>query len=193
MHAALVFEDAVDAFARHREDDLLVAAHGAFREARDGHLPALLLDVFRVHAEEVAGKEGRFVAARAAADFHDDVLVVFGVGGDEQQLDFLLQPGDALFARGELFAQHLAAVFVALFAQHLFGQLDVVERVHVFLAGSDDFAQVLVFLRQPHVALLVGDHGGVGDERAHFLIAAHQPVQLIEQRVIHSQTCLLPT
>ena len=193
MHAALVFQYAVDTFARNGEDDFLVASDSTFREARYSHLPALLLDILRIHAEEVAGKQSRFVAARTASYLHDDVLVVFRVGRNEQQFDFLFQLGDALLTCGEFLAQHLTCALVALFLDHLLGQSDIVKRVDVFLAGLDNLAQVLILLCQADVAFLVSNHAGVGDECAHLLIAAHEAFQFIEQSVIHSGMFLPPT
>ena len=171
VHAALVFQCAIDLLARYREDDLLVASGCTFGEARNGNAPALRLAVLRVHAEEVACEEGSLVAARAAADFHDDVLVVLGVGGDEQQFDFLFELGNALLCGSEFFASHLAHLGVVLGGEHLLSLVDGRERLNVFGAFLDDGAQVLVFLCQLDVAALVGDDRRVGDERAHLLVA----------------------
>ncbi len=94
MDARLVLEHAVDALAGHFHHDLLEAARTAFAGAVDLVPPAPLLDELHVHAQQVAGKNRRFVAARAAADFDDGVLAVLRVGRDEQQLDLLLQTGE---------------------------------------------------------------------------------------------------
>ena len=55
-----------------------------------------------VHAEQVAGKQRRLVAAGAGADFEDGVLLVGGVLGQQQYLDFLPQRLDALLDAGQV-------------------------------------------------------------------------------------------
>ena len=47
------------------------------------------------------GKEGAFLAADAAADLHNDALVVVGVVGQQEKLQFLLQILTALFGGGK--------------------------------------------------------------------------------------------
>ena len=183
VHARLVFQCAIDLFARHAEDDFLEAARGAFRVAGHGHFPALHLAELGVHAEEVPGKEGRFVAARSAADFHDDVLVVLRVGRNEQQLDLFFYFGDALFGGGQFLAGHVFHVRVVLRGQHLLGVLHGLQAVQIILPGLHDVAQVLILLGEFHVAFLVADHVRVGDERAHFLVAAHQTFQFVQNSV----------
>ena len=49
------------------------------------------------------GEQGAFLAACAAADLDDDVFVVVGVAGDEQQLHFGGQAFNLGFCGGELF------------------------------------------------------------------------------------------
>ena len=45
----------------------------------------------------------------------------------------------------------------------IFGDVEVGQRVGILLAGGHEVLQVFVFLGQPHVAGLVGNHRGVGD------------------------------
>ena len=92
VHAALVFQLAVDALAFDVDDDFLDAALPGFAERHDLELPALPLGEARVHPIEIAGEERRLFAARAAADFDDDVLLVVGILGQEQHLELADQP-----------------------------------------------------------------------------------------------------
>ena len=180
MHARLVLEDAIDSFAGDVEDDFLVATGSTFAETRDRDFPTFHLAEFRVHAEEVAGKERSLVATCSAADFHRHVLAVLGVGRDEQQLDFLLQLRDALFAGRSLLASHLLHVGVVLGGHQFLCLFQSFDGVDVFLAGLHDVLQVLVFLCQLHIALLVGNDVGVGDERADFLKSRHKTFQFLK-------------
>ena len=85
VHAALVLQAAVGAAALDRGDDFLDAARAALAARHDLELPALALGVTAVHAEEIGGEERGFVAARAGADFENDVLVVVWVFRHEQE------------------------------------------------------------------------------------------------------------
>ena len=72
-------------------DHFLVAADARFREREHLHLPAFLLGEARVHAEDFGGNPPGLVAARAGADFEDDVLFVVGVLGQEQHFQLLFE------------------------------------------------------------------------------------------------------
>jgi len=57
----------------------------------DLDLPAAPFGIARIHAEQVAGEQCRFVAAGAGADLEEDVAVVVGVRGQQQFLQLQLQ------------------------------------------------------------------------------------------------------
>jgi hypothetical protein len=63
----------------------------ALAEVHDLDLPALHFREARVHAKEVCRKKGRLLASLPAPDFEDGVLLVVRVGGQEQELDRLLE------------------------------------------------------------------------------------------------------
>src|SRR5687768_17457505 len=88
VHAALVFETAVDAAPFDGGDDLLDATGAALTARQDLELPALPLGEAAVHPEQVRREERRLVAAGAGADFQDDVLLVVRVLRDEQHTQF---------------------------------------------------------------------------------------------------------
>ena len=54
------------------------------------HPPALRFRVARVHAEKLAGEKRRFVAPGSGPNFHDDVLFIMGISGNQQHLQFPL-------------------------------------------------------------------------------------------------------
>ena len=60
------------------------------------HGPALSGGVHGIHPEQAVGKQGAFLPAHAATDLHNDALVVVGVLGKQQELDF---PGQTLLFR----------------------------------------------------------------------------------------------
>src|ERR1700722_3071230 len=79
--SASLFEPGEGAASGDLGDDFLVAARRAFAHRKHFDLPALGFGIFQIHAEKVAGEEGRFGAARASAPFEDDVALVGGVLG----------------------------------------------------------------------------------------------------------------
>ena len=90
MHAALVFQLAVDALAAHQRDDFLEPAHRRLAHGREFHAPALRFGIARVHAENLGREQRGLVAARARADFEHHVLLVVGILGQQQDLQLLL-------------------------------------------------------------------------------------------------------
>ena len=72
--------------------DLLDAAELRLADVDDLELPALSLGVHAVHAVEVRREEHPLFPADAAADLHDDVLLIVRVLRQQQDLDLLLQP-----------------------------------------------------------------------------------------------------
>ena len=91
MHAALELHGAIDAIAQHLERDLFETAHIGRRRVDDLDLPLLALGETLVHAEEVTREDVCLVATGTTADLDDDVLLVVGVGRQEQELDGLLE------------------------------------------------------------------------------------------------------
>ena len=91
MHARFVLETRVGALALHLEDDFLVPADAGLVLGKHFGLPAVLLGVARVHAEQIGRKEGRLVAARAGADLDDDILFVARVARQEHGPQLLLK------------------------------------------------------------------------------------------------------
>ena len=186
VHAALVLHSAVHSVGTGRklEHYLLVAARGA--EALVGYLqlPALDFGIVLIHAEEVAGKDRRLVAAGTAADFHDGVLAVVGIGRDEQKFDVLLHVGQFAFDFGNLLAGHVLEVGIALVHEHVLRRGQVIHGLLVLKTGLDDRFQLLVVLVKLHVALHVAHYLGAGQL---FL----QGRELVLQRQHLFQQCVL--
>ena len=178
VNAALVLECAIHIGTRDGANDFLETARCAFAGTAHLEVPALRFAVFRVHTEEVASKECGFVATRTAADFEDSILGVLGVFGHEHEFDFLLELWDARFAEGHFFAGHLAHFGVVLTTeQDVLALLQVAQEVGVLFARVHQVLQFFVLLGQSHIALLVSNHGGVGNQGGHFLEARNEAVQ----------------
>ncbi len=77
----------------------------------------MLLGKARVHAEDLRGEQRGLVAAGAGADFQDDVLLVVGILGQQQQLQVFFDLRQPLFELRQLILRHGANVRVGL-GQH---------------------------------------------------------------------------
>ena len=137
VHAALVLEPAVHAASFDRGDDFLEPADAGV--ARRHHLepPALTLGELRIHAEQLAGEERRFVAAGAGADFEDDVLRVVRILRHEHHLELGQQAVAAGEQRLQLFARQLAHVGVGAGGE-LLGLRDLAGNRLVFAEALDE-------------------------------------------------------
>ena len=160
VHAGLVLHHRVDLLARDLELDGLEAAGLRRARGEDLDLPAAPLAEALVHLIEVAGKDGGLVAAHARADLDDGVLLVVGVGRDEQELDVVLERGELGLVGGDVLLEHGLLVGVRL-VQHLLGGVDVVERPEVLAGLGHELGLAGVLLGEARVLLGVGDHGGV--------------------------------
>ena len=89
--AGFVFQLGEDPRAFHGGDDLLETAPFRLGGRDSLHPPAVCFRKTGIHAEQVAGKQGRFIPAGAGANLENDPLVVIGVLGQEQQLDIGFQ------------------------------------------------------------------------------------------------------
>ena len=124
VDAAFIFQPGEHALAADRGDHLLVAAH--FRRAgRDElDLPALALGVALVHPEEVAGEQGRLVAAGAGADLEHRRPLVGGVARQQLERQRPFRLGQLGLEVGELLRRHLPDLGARI-GQHLREQLDL--------------------------------------------------------------------
>ena len=161
--------------AAYLADNLLEAACSAFGLAGNLHLPSLGLDVLAVHAEEVAGKDGRLVSSGTATYLKYGVLLVLRVGRDEQQLYVLLHLRQFRFYLGYLVLGHLPEIFVLLVGNDVLGHFQLLYHHLVFLPRLDHGSKLLVLLVQLHIFLHIRNHIRIGKlclERVVFFLKA---------------------
>ena len=135
--AAFVFQPAVDAASFDDGDDFLEASDARVVARHQFEPPTLPLGVLAVHPEEFRGKERRFVAARAGADFEHDVFLVVRVLRHEQHLQLAKHRVAPRGQRLELLLRELAHVGVAGRGD-LFGLRDVADDGPVFAEALDE-------------------------------------------------------
>jgi hypothetical protein len=78
----------------------------AFRRRKHLDLPPAAVGEALVHAKELAGEEGRLVAAGAGAHLHDGVAVVQRVARHQEALELFREAGGLLVQLGDFGAGH---------------------------------------------------------------------------------------
>ena len=101
-----------------------------------------------IHPEKVSGEDCGFVAACAAADFHDGVLAVVRIRRDQEELDVRFHIRDLRLELGDLFAGHLAEVLILLVQEDVLRRCEVVQSLLVLQTGLNNGLQLLVILVQ---------------------------------------------
>ena len=89
-------------------DVLEAVADAGLGLGEDFDLPLVLLGEAEVHAEDFGDEEGGLVAAGAGAELEDDVLVVVGVLGEEEDFELFFDVGEAGLEGVEFVLGHLA-------------------------------------------------------------------------------------
>jgi hypothetical protein len=182
VHSGFVLEARVDFLALDEGDDLLEAAGGAGRAGQDLELPAPALGVARVHAEQVAGEDRRFVTAGAGAHFQIEIALVARIARDQEQAQAAVQFGDARFDGGNFFFCQRAHFRIV--AQCL-RRGEIVQRLRVFAQCGGDRFELRVFFRERAKARVVGQHRWLGEQAADFLVAFGQGFELTAQAGRH--------
>ena len=103
----LELETGIGALSDNHEGDKGIATKSGRLAIQDLDLPSLLVRIVLIHAEEIARKDIRLVAAGSAADFHDDVLFVVLVLRKEFDLKLCPRFLDFLLKTIGLFLSHL--------------------------------------------------------------------------------------
>lgn len=90
VHTTLKLELGVGCIARNLEDDFFVPTRVIGRLAQQLSAVAMRLTPAQIHAVELGRKERGFVATRASPNLHDDILLVIGVFGGEEDEEFVV-------------------------------------------------------------------------------------------------------
>ena len=148
---ALVLHAAPHAVTFQEERDLVVTAHVGGVGAQDLVLPTHAAGVALVHLEEVLGEEVGLLASLGAADLEDDVLLVVGVLGQEQDLELVDHRAPDL------------AIIATRVAEHLLGLAQLIEGGPVLPVALHDRLQLLVPPGHVPQGALVPDDSGVSE------------------------------
>ena len=137
----------------------------------------LPLGVFDVHAEQIAGEQGRFVPARARPDLEDCAALVGGVLGQERDLNRLGHRVRFHLGRGKLIVRHGPHVGVEIrLPQH---RREVGALLFLGLEGLDrrDHRLKLVELARQCGILRAGR--ALGEASGDFLVATEDEIEIV--------------
>ena len=179
MNAAFIAQAAERALAADGENRFLHAAQ--LGHVRIHHLdpPATALRIAGVHAHEQRAKERRLLAARAAADFHDDIAGSVGVLRQKQELNFPLHPRDLSLKTGKLLLRHRRHIRIGQHRLRLFPA-----RKHLRIATDSRIqrfkAAVLAHQRTP--LFLIRNDLRIGQEHTQLLHPRTYPIKPFEHQ-----------
>ena len=118
VYAALILQSGVSACSVDHESHFLESADPVLIQTEHLGLPATPLRVLHIHPVYLRREKSRFVSAGSGADLHDNILVIVGVFGQEQDLKLMLQFFHLFPRVSQLFLQHLSHFLVFFFVQH---------------------------------------------------------------------------
>ena len=169
VNAALVLHARENAAARDAEHGFLDAAQLRLRRRNRLDAEVMPLGIADVHAHQLRREQARFLAARAAANLHDDRMVVVRVARQKQNPQLLLRLGDLRRQRLQFLRRYLVQIRVG---QHLLRLLTVAQERLVRLPRRHLLLQRRPFLQVRLIARRVRNDVRLDNRFAQFLIAA---------------------
>ena len=112
MDAALEFQPGPGALALNDGAALLYAAQLRLVHIHDVDFPALGLGVHGVHPQQRRREQRAFLAADTAPELHDDVFLVIGVPGQQENPQFFPEPVQLQLGRGKFLLGKLVEIRV---------------------------------------------------------------------------------
>ena len=182
MRARFKLEPRINVVSGNARNHLFVTTEFGFMRRDDFDLPALPFGVTHIHAEQAAGEQRGFVAARSGADFEEDVALVVGVFGKQQLLQFVLDfrqacPCGVDFFFGEVF--HLRV------GEHSLCRAQVGLALLPGFVQGNDRDQLGVFACEFAILLHIPRGFGVGKNTLQFVQTANKVFQFVADALFH--------
>ena len=153
VNAGFVLHPRISSPAVDDEVRLLHAPQLGFIVIEQLHAPSLLGGIHGVHPKQTVGKQGAFLSAHTAPNFHNHVLFVVGVFGQQQNLQFFVEFFLGGLGGGIGFLAQLLHLRVV---HQLLGVRHVLFRLTVSLVARHDGLQVAFFPKLPGRLLGIG-------------------------------------
>ena len=154
VDAGFKLEPAEDALSLYEADDLLQSPQSCEMAAQNLHLPLFRLGVLSVHTEKIGGKQGGFFSAGPGTDLQENVFLVVGVFGQEEERQFLFGLQETLLQILDLGPGQLPE-FLLLFGEQFLVLLNLSLQVLVPPIDFEDLLEMCMLLRDPPVFGLV--------------------------------------
>ena len=181
--ARFEFELAVGAQPDNAGNHFFIAAQIAFVGRHDFHLPTVALGKAAIHAQQITGKQGRFVAAGAGAHFDKDVFIVIGIFRQKQGLQFVAQRFDLRLRRFDFFS---GKVFHFRVGQHFLRLGQIALRLPVALKSFHHRRDFRMLARELAIIIHIGGGLGRAEQMGHFFKALGQLLQFFQNRRLHN-------
>ena len=152
--------------------------------ADDFSLPAFSFRVTLVHARQVAGKYRGFVTAGACADFQENIAIVVGIFGQQQDLQFKIQRGYLLLRLIDFFFGQFPKLRVSV-VSHFFGRGQILLRLFIAFVTSYQWSDLGVFLAQGAKFILVTLNFGFRKQGGDFVVTFAQVFQFKQYGLFH--------
>ena len=174
---------AIDPLARDPNHHLFVPPQLTGGLTQQLGAPTLAVGVAQIHAQQVAGKQGRFIATRPGPDFHKRRSFIVRVARQQHALQLTAQALATQLGRCLLVLRHLAHVlFQSRVFQHLATVLQVGLGLLIRLPTLDHGGDLGVFARQLHEALDVAHDVRAGQQKIKFCQSLGMALQLGAQK-----------
>jgi hypothetical protein len=159
---------AVNAVTRHFGNHLFVTAVFTHVFAHDLNPPAASFSVTAIHTEQIASKNGRFVATGSGAYFQETIAFIVRILWQQQHLQLLFQLFRRRFGLFQLFLRHFTHFRIV---QHHFCRGKIVLHLTPFQKTTADISQLRIFPRQATEPILIGNNTGIAEQRLNFFMA----------------------
>ena len=160
VHAALIFQSGIGSFSGNNEAHRFHAADPDLFKADRLDTPAPSLRVMDIHPVNITREQSGLIAASPRADLHDDIFVIIGVLGQEQDPQFFLEDRDLVSGLRQLFLGQCPKFLVILLSQEELGVFLIRLGFFIGLVSLHQRSQIALLLHERHEPLLVRSHAG---------------------------------
>mmetsp|Transcript_95091 Transcript_95091/g.266256 ORF Transcript_95091/g.266256 Transcript_95091/m.266256 type:complete len:259 (+) Transcript_95091:424-1200(+) len=140
VHSSLPLEFGINHFPFHFHHDILVASIVAGRFIDYHSLPSLRNDVFSVHIQQIASKNGGLRASRPSSNFQHDVSGVVGILGQKQNFHPRLELLQLWFDFFHFRTRHFFHLWIITgFLKQFLRAIQLFFQLTVFIECQNDF------------------------------------------------------